>query len=179
MNLLTVPLGGMPVCHGAGGLAAQYHFGARTGGAVVLLGGLKVVGGLALLALPAAAVTAFPRPLLGALLLAAGWRLATAARAARGSGNVAVAVLHGGSDGGAGNALGRGGGGGSWRRAPRESAARSAASSGRGRAGERAGHAGRVWPRAAPKARGVPLSSSERYLPPPQRLIATYVRPRG
>lgn len=95
MNLLTVPLGGMPVCHGAGGLAAQHHFGARTGGAVALLGGLKVIGGLALLAAPAAAVTAFPRPILGALLIAAGWRLATAARAAEGPANVAVAVATG------------------------------------------------------------------------------------
>ncbi|MCP4708563.1 MAG: sulfate transporter, partial [Planctomycetes bacterium] len=32
MNLICVPLGGIPMCHGAGGLAAQYHFGARTGG---------------------------------------------------------------------------------------------------------------------------------------------------
>ena len=92
MNLATVPLGGMPVCHGAGGLAAQHHFGARTGGAVVMLGGLKVAGGLALLALPAAAVTGFPPPLLGALLVAAGWRLAAAARKATGAANVTVAV---------------------------------------------------------------------------------------
>ena len=92
MNLLTVPLGGMPVCHGAGGLAAQHHFGARTGGAVVMLGGLKAAGGLALLAAPAAAVTGFPRPILGALLIAAGWRLANAAKAAEGAANVFVAV---------------------------------------------------------------------------------------
>ena len=95
MNLLTVPLGGMPVCHGAGGLAAQYHFGARTGGAVVLLGGLKVAGGLALLWVPAAAVTAFPGAILGVLLIAAGWRLASAARAAAGWRNVGVAVATG------------------------------------------------------------------------------------
>ena len=92
MNLATVPLGGMPVCHGAGGLAAQHHFGARTGGAVVMLGGLKVAGGLALLALPAAAVTGFPPPLLGALLIAAGWRLAAAARKATGAAIVSVAI---------------------------------------------------------------------------------------
>jgi len=30
MNLICVPLGGIPMCHGAGGLAAQYRFGART-----------------------------------------------------------------------------------------------------------------------------------------------------
>ena len=95
MNLLTVPLGGMPVCHGAGGLAAQYHFGARTGGAVVWLGGLKVAAGFALLTLPAGAVTAFPGPILAVLLLAAGWRLAGAAGVVAGPANVAVAVATG------------------------------------------------------------------------------------
>ncbi len=38
MNLATVPFGGFPLCHGAGGLAAQYRFGARTGGANILSG---------------------------------------------------------------------------------------------------------------------------------------------
>ena len=52
MNLLSVPLGGMPSATAPGGLAAQYHFGARTGGAVVLLGGMKLLAGLALLAAP-------------------------------------------------------------------------------------------------------------------------------
>ena len=95
MNLASVPLGGMPVCHGAGGLAAQYHFGARTGGAVLLLGGLKVAAGLALLIVPAAAVTQFPRPILAVLLIAAGWRLSAAAGAARGPTNVAVTLVTG------------------------------------------------------------------------------------
>lgn len=95
MNLCTVPLGGMPVCHGAGGLAAQYHFGARTGGAVVILGGLKIIAGAALLAAPAAAVAHFPREILAVLLTAAGWRLASAAEAVRGAGPVTVAVATG------------------------------------------------------------------------------------
>jgi hypothetical protein len=38
MNLTSVPFGGMPMCHGAGGLAGQYRFGARTGGANVYAG---------------------------------------------------------------------------------------------------------------------------------------------
>ncbi|NNJ24239.1 hypothetical protein LzC2_02910 [Planctomycetes bacterium LzC2] len=95
MNLLTVPLGGMPVCHGAGGLAAQYHFGARTGGAVVLLGGGKILAGLALLTAPAGAITAFPRPILAVLLIAAGWRLASASEAAAGWTAVAVTLVTG------------------------------------------------------------------------------------
>ncbi|MDD1691437.1 MAG: putative sulfate/molybdate transporter [Methanoregula sp.] len=38
MNLTSVPFGGFPMCHGAGGLAAQYRYGARTGGANVYAG---------------------------------------------------------------------------------------------------------------------------------------------
>jgi len=36
MNLTSVPFGGFPMCHGSGGLAAQYRFGARTGGQTLL-----------------------------------------------------------------------------------------------------------------------------------------------
>ncbi|WOF15327.1 sulfate transporter [Methanoplanus sp. FWC-SCC4] len=38
MNIISCPLGGFPMCHGAGGLAAQYRFGARTGGSNVFAG---------------------------------------------------------------------------------------------------------------------------------------------
>lgn len=38
MNIFSVPFGGFPMCHGAGGLAGQYRYGARTGGANVFAG---------------------------------------------------------------------------------------------------------------------------------------------
>jgi predicted benzoate:H+ symporter BenE len=38
MNLLSASLGGVPMCHGAGGMAGHVRFGARTGGALVILG---------------------------------------------------------------------------------------------------------------------------------------------
>ena len=38
MNLTSAPFGGFPMCHGAGGLAAQYRFGARTGGSNIISG---------------------------------------------------------------------------------------------------------------------------------------------
>ncbi|MBU7025863.1 MAG: putative sulfate/molybdate transporter [Theionarchaea archaeon] len=38
MNVTSVPFGGFPMCHGAGGLAAQYRFGARTGGSNIISG---------------------------------------------------------------------------------------------------------------------------------------------
>ena len=46
MNLLTPFLGGIPLCHGSGGLASQYAFGARTGGSMILEGILEIFLGL-------------------------------------------------------------------------------------------------------------------------------------
>jgi len=43
MNLVSVPFGGMPMCHGAGGMAGMYRFGARTGGANIIAGGIFVI----------------------------------------------------------------------------------------------------------------------------------------
>jgi SulP family sulfate permease len=42
-NLFAGLIGGMPVCHGSGGLTAHYRFGARGGGANLFIGGLFVV----------------------------------------------------------------------------------------------------------------------------------------
>jgi hypothetical protein len=81
MNLLVCPLGGMPLCHGSGGLAGQHKLGARSGISVILLGLVKL--GLGLLFGGAAVLwmKAFPRPVLGLFLLLAGWSLAEASRA--------------------------------------------------------------------------------------------------
>ena len=80
MNLLCVPFGGMPMCHGSGGLAAQYYFGARTGGSVIMLGVMKVMAGLifghALLTL----LQCYPKAVLGTMLIFAGIELAKAAK---------------------------------------------------------------------------------------------------
>jgi len=38
MNLTSIPFGGFPMCHGAGGMAGEYRFGARTGGANIYAG---------------------------------------------------------------------------------------------------------------------------------------------
>lgn len=68
-NLLAGAAGGLPVCHGSGGLSAHYGFGARSGGATLLMG-LACVG-LALW-LPHRAHQLFarlPPALLGAMLV--------------------------------------------------------------------------------------------------------------
>ncbi len=69
LNLLAPWLGGIPVCHGCGGLAGYYALGARTGGAVVIYGALFVVGGLFFSGVFGALVHAFPPAILGAVLL--------------------------------------------------------------------------------------------------------------
>ncbi|HPD11461.1 MAG TPA: putative sulfate/molybdate transporter [Methanoregulaceae archaeon] len=52
MNLASVPFGGMPMCHGAGGMAGEYRFGARTGGANIYAG-IILIGAALLFASPA------------------------------------------------------------------------------------------------------------------------------
>ena len=80
MNLLSVPLGGIPVCHGAGGLAAQFRFGARTGGSVIMLGAAKVAVGVAFGASITAMLSSYPKSILAVMLAFAGVMLASAAK---------------------------------------------------------------------------------------------------
>jgi hypothetical protein len=80
MNLLCVPLGGMPMCHGSGGLAAQHRFGARTGWSVVMLGALKIAAGVALGGVLVTTLGAYPRSILAVMVVFAGVALAGAAR---------------------------------------------------------------------------------------------------
>jgi MFS superfamily sulfate permease-like transporter len=69
MNLLAAPVGGLPVCHGSGGIVGHYVFGARTGGSAVIYGAALVLAGLFLVGDPAAFQRLVPGPILGALLL--------------------------------------------------------------------------------------------------------------
>ncbi|ELZ33577.1 putative sulfate/molybdate transporter [Halorubrum tebenquichense] len=85
-NLIAVPLGGIPMCHGCDGVAGKYAFGARTGGANVVLGVGYLVA--ALFATPAL-VAAFPLAMLGALLAIVAVSLA---RNVTDSGNRALSV---------------------------------------------------------------------------------------
>ena len=80
MNLVCCPLGGMPMCHGAGGLAAQHRFGARTGGSVILLGVVKVVLAVLFGSSLLVWLNAYPESVLGVLLLFGGLELAIVCR---------------------------------------------------------------------------------------------------
>ena len=80
MNLVSAGLGGVPLCHGAGGMAGHIRFGARTGGALVILGILVLLTGLFLSDSVLLIFQVFPRPILGVILFFAGLELAMVIR---------------------------------------------------------------------------------------------------
>ncbi len=80
MNLVSTCIGGVPMCHGAGGMAGHIRFGARTGGALVVLGMIVLLTGLFLSDSVALLFQVFPRPILGVILFFAGVELALVVR---------------------------------------------------------------------------------------------------
>lgn len=76
MNLISVFIGGVPMCHGAGGMAGHIRFGARTGGALVILGIVVLLIGLFLSESVSLLLQVFPRSILGVILFFAGVELA-------------------------------------------------------------------------------------------------------
>ncbi|MDQ7794546.1 MAG: putative sulfate/molybdate transporter [bacterium] len=84
-NLVIPFFGGMPLCHGAGGLAGQYFFGARTGGANIMEGLLEVFLGLFLAGSVAYIFGVFPTGIVGAMMLVVGVELARFGLRLRGS----------------------------------------------------------------------------------------------
>jgi predicted benzoate:H+ symporter BenE len=75
MNLWSSALGGIPMCHGAGGMAGHVRFGAHTGGASIILGVLLLVVGLFLGDSVAVLFHLFPPAVLGVILFLAGMQL--------------------------------------------------------------------------------------------------------
>jgi SulP family sulfate permease len=75
-NLLSFLVGGMPLCHGAGGLAAHYRFGARTAGSNLMIGLVFIVLAVLLGRHALSVIYLMPMAVLGVLLLFAGSQLA-------------------------------------------------------------------------------------------------------
>ena len=80
LNLVGTALGGIPMCHGAGGMAGHIRFGAKTGGALVILGSLVLFVGLFLADSVATLFKCFPPVILGVILLFGGLELAAGGR---------------------------------------------------------------------------------------------------
>lgn len=77
MNIIGIWFGSVPYCHGSGGLAAQYRFGARTGVSIIFLGILKCICGIffgpSLLSL----FQQIPTSILGVMLVIAAMQLSS------------------------------------------------------------------------------------------------------
>ena len=74
-NFFSFFLGGMPLCHGAGGLAAHYRFGARTAGSNLMIGGLFLALALLFGDDIVGLFNLLPMSILGVLLVFAGAQL--------------------------------------------------------------------------------------------------------
>jgi SulP family sulfate permease len=85
--------GGIPMCHGAGGLAAHYRFGARTAGSNVIIGGIFVLLALIFGENIVAILKLLPFSLLGVLLVFAGLQLALMIQDLRDRKDLFVALL--------------------------------------------------------------------------------------
>ena len=75
MNTVLPFFGGMPMCHGAGGLAGQYYFGSRTGGTNIIEGVIEISLGLFLSASIAGLFSVFPGAIIGAMMFMVGIEL--------------------------------------------------------------------------------------------------------
>lgn len=92
-NLPTGFLGGVPMCHGTGGLAAHYRFGARTGGAPIMIGAIFVVLALAFGEAGLTLLSLIPNSVLGVLLIFAGLELCPLVRSLKTNEEYFVALL--------------------------------------------------------------------------------------
>lgn len=77
MNLINPFFGGIPTCHGSGGMVGHYTFGGRTGGSVIIYGSLYIVLGLFLANGFHNLVQLFPLPVLGVILMVEGISLSS------------------------------------------------------------------------------------------------------
>ena len=75
-NLVAAPLGGVPMCRGAGGMAGHVRFGAHTGGAMIILGAILLGVSLFYPDSVATLFRLFPPAVLGVILFFGGIELA-------------------------------------------------------------------------------------------------------
>ncbi|MDA8217534.1 MAG: putative sulfate/molybdate transporter [Dehalococcoidales bacterium] len=80
MNFVAAGIGGVPLCHGAGGMAGHVRFGARTGGALVILGLIVLTLGLFFSDSVVLLLGLIPQAVLGVILFIAGLELAAVVR---------------------------------------------------------------------------------------------------
>jgi SulP family sulfate permease len=93
MNLPAGLFGAVPMCHGTGGLAAHFRFGARTGGAPIMIGIFFVVIALLFGELGFSLLALIPQSVLGVLLVFAGLELCPLLRSLKTNEEYFIALL--------------------------------------------------------------------------------------
>lgn len=91
-GLVSFLFGGMPMCHGAGGLAAHYRFGARTAGANIMVGATLLMLAVLFGEYALIIVSLLPFSILGVLLVFAGGELALMIKDVRGRTDLFVVI---------------------------------------------------------------------------------------
>ncbi len=94
-NIAAGLAGGVPLCHGSGGFTAHHRFGARTGGASILIGAVLLVLAFACGPSVAALCGLIPAPVLGTLLVSVGISHALLARDVSGTFDRIVVIVMG------------------------------------------------------------------------------------
>jgi xanthine/uracil permease len=89
----------MPICHGSGGLAGQYRFGARSGASIIILGLVKFALGLFVGNGIVPLMQRLPKSLLGIMVLAAGVELAKVGQTVNEGGDLWDQADEGNADG--------------------------------------------------------------------------------
>ena len=92
-NLAAGLLGAVPVCHGSGGLTAHYRFGARTGGATLMLGALFIGLAVAVNGNILPILSLIPYSVLGVLTIFVGVRHALLVTDVRGVQDILVVAV--------------------------------------------------------------------------------------
>jgi len=93
INCMVGFLGGMPMCHGAGGLAAHYSFGARTGGSNIMIGLLFLISGIFFGKMSFVVLSCLPNAVFGTLLLFTGLELSILIRDLDQKNDIFIALL--------------------------------------------------------------------------------------
>ena len=92
-DIVSFFFGGIPMCHGAGGMAAHYRFGARTAGSNMIIGGIFLLLALIFGENIVTVLKLLPFSLLGVLLVFAGLQLALMIQDLRERKDLFVAML--------------------------------------------------------------------------------------
>jgi SulP family sulfate permease len=96
MGIVNLPagfFGAVPMCHGTGGLAAHYRFGARSGGAPIMIGIFFVILALGFGELGFKMLAIIPQSVLGVLLVFAGLELCPLLRSLKTNEEYFIALL--------------------------------------------------------------------------------------